>query len=376
MRYKINLRLIEKWRTAWFRYSRLSDHTRNDEAVFRAAASKAFVLRYSTPRVPMKTLFLTAVLLVLGSHCRAAGSNIDEQQVLTAAHQANLFHNDVGPFQLEVDFVIQTTVPTQGHLTLKWDGPDRWWRQIVVGGFRQIEIMNGERRYTSRNAPFTPLRVMEVVHLLQFADFSQLQVKKEKHRAQGGIEMTCAEVKIGTGKSGSSREICLNSSHEIVSDEWKEPPDEQLRERYADYFEFQSLHYPRQIERFVDGSRTVSVHVESLTMAAFDPALLVPPAGVIERRQCANMKFPVPVKTPEPFYPKSASQNRLMGDTAVALTVLADGSVGDIQLIGRSAQSMDEATLKTLKGWKFKPAMCGAEPVVTDINVMVSFRLE
>jgi outer membrane biosynthesis protein TonB len=37
---------------------------------------------------------------------------------------------------------------------------------------------------------------------------------------------------------------------------------------------------------------------------------------------------------------------------------------------------MDDATLRTLKGWKFKPAMCGADPIVSDIVVVVSFRLE
>ena len=73
---------------------------------------------------------------------------------------------------------------------------------------------------------------------------------------------------------------------------------------------------------------------------------------------------------------KSASQNKLMGETVVAMTVLTDGSVSDIYLIGRAAQSIDEATLNTLKHWKFKPAMCGSEPVVSDIQVVVSFRLE
>jgi periplasmic protein TonB len=84
----------------------------------------------------------------------------------------------------------------------------------------------------------------------------------------------------------------------------------------------------------------------------------------------------VPLKTPDPQYPKSASENGMMGDTTVSMTVLADGSVTDIQLVGRATHSMDDATLKTLKGWKFKPAMCGTEPVVTDIDVVVSFRLE
>lgn len=87
------------------------------------------------------------------------------------------------------------------------------------------------------------------------------------------------------------------------------------------------------------------------------------------------MKPPVPVKQPDPLYPKSAIQNRVMGDTTVSMTVFVDGSVGEIQLLGSSTHSLDDATLQTLKGWKFKPAMCGAEPVVSDIQVVVNFRL-
>jgi periplasmic protein TonB len=87
------------------------------------------------------------------------------------------------------------------------------------------------------------------------------------------------------------------------------------------------------------------------------------------------MRHAVPVKTPDPIYPESARQNKLMGDTVVAMTVLTDGSVSDIQLIGSAAHSMDNASLETLRSWKFKPAMCGTEPVVSDIEVVVSFRI-
>jgi TonB family protein len=65
-----------------------------------------------------------------------------------------------------------------------------------------------------------------------------------------------------------------------------------------------------------------------------------------------------------------------MGDTTVAMTVLTDGSVTDIRLIGTATRLMDDAALQTLKGWKFKPAMCGSEPVVSDIEVVFSFRLQ
>ena len=114
----------------------------------------------------------------------------------------------------------------------------------------------------------------------------------------------------------------------------------------------------------------------SLAPSTFDETLLVVPRDAVERRLCDDMKHATPVKTPDPLYPKSASKNRLMGDTTVSMTVLTDGSVTDIQVIGKATQSMDDATLQTLKGWKFKPAMCGSDPVVSDITVIVSFRLE
>jgi TonB family protein len=182
----------------------------------------------------------------------------------------------------------------------------------------------------------------------------------------------------GAGKfHGKPHEVCINSaSHDILSDEWKEPPDEQRSEEYTDYFDFGGHRYPRKLELLVNGAKVISASVGMLTKTTFDEALLVPPKGAIERRQCADMKHPVPIKTPDPMYPQSASQNQLMGDTIVAMTVLTDGSVTDIQLVGSAGHSMDDATLQTMKAWKFKPAMCGADPVVSDIEVVVSFRLQ
>jgi protein TonB len=112
-----------------------------------------------------------------------------------------------------------------------------------------------------------------------------------------------------------------------------------------------------------------------LTEARFDDSPLVPPKGAIERRECPDIQRAVPIKTPEPIYPRSAGQNGLMGDTTVAMTILTDGSVSDLQVIGRAANTMDEASLQTIKKWKFKPAMCGSDPVVSDIEVVVSFRI-
>lgn len=325
----------------------------------------------------MKKLALASTLLICGFPTLLSANDPAAQQALIEANQrASLFQDQARPFQLDVDFVLQLRVPTQGHLTLKWEANHRWWRKVVMDGFEQIEIRNGEKLYISRNIDFTPVRIGELIGLLQFAeDPEKLLVKKQKAQRENGVEMLCLRVE---GESrGKNHEVCLNpEAHEILSDEWHEAPDERRKAQYSDYFDFGSHHYPRKLQLLVNGSVVITANVKDLQATILDQALLLPPKGAIERRPCKGMTHAVPVKTPEPAYPRSASENKLMGDTTVAMTVLTDGSVSNIRLIGTATHSMDDATLQTLRGWKFKPAMCGSEPVVSDIEVVVSFRLE
>lgn len=328
----------------------------------------------------MKLSIMVAAALLFSVQSLLWADNDAAVQMLTGAEQQdNLFRDDRSPVRLEISFVAQQGVPTQGHLSLRWAAKDRWWRKVSLSDFQQIEIRNGEKLYTIRNMSFTPFRVGELISLLQFAPNASpgsFVVKKPKQRIENGKGITCMQVK-GDEDRDKPREFCIDSaSHDILTVDWKEPPDELRREQFADYFEFDAHRYPRKLELIVNGSKVITAQVDELTIAAIDEGLLIPPKGAIERRQCGGMKHAIPVSTPDPMYPKSASQNQIGGDTIVAMTVLTDGSVADIQLVGSSARSLDEASLNTLKKWKFKPAMCGAEPVVSDIHVVVSFRME
>jgi TonB family protein len=326
----------------------------------------------------LKKLIPTTLFLFVACHLMQAAADPAAQQLFIAAEQqANLFLRDASPFELNIDFLIQMNVPTKGRLTLKWEAEDLWWRRIITDEFQQIDIRNGDKLYISRSLPFTPVRMRELPTLLQIGEHAEeLELKKAKHQVERGVEMTCLQVRKKDTRD-EQHELCVNpASREILSDEWKVQPDGRRRQQYSDYFEFRGHRYPRKLELFVNGIKAIDATVDSLTTAPLDQALLVPSKGAIERRQCRNMRPPEPVKTPDPMYPESASGNRMMGDTIVSMTVLADGSVTNIRLIGSATHSMDEATLQTLKGWKFKPATCGSEPVVVDIEVVVSFRLQ
>ena len=318
-------------------------------------------------------LILSTLFLLLVASAVLAGTDPAAQQLLADAEkQADIFQADASPFQLDVDFTAQLMVPTPGHLTLKWDAHDRWWRRVTLSGFQQIEIRDKDKLYIARNAPATPVAIKELLEMIQsFDTHGEVKIKKQKQRVENGVDLTCLRM---PGKD--SRDICLNpASRDLVSVEWNQLEDERRTHRYSNFVSFRGHRYPREMTLLINGIKAISAHVVSLETSPLDQALLVPPKGAIERKQCEGFRHAVAVKTPDPMYPKSASQNRMMGDTTVSMTILTDGSVSNIQLIGSAARSMDEATLQTLRSWKFKPAMCGSEPVVSDIEVVVSFRL-
>jgi TonB family protein len=237
-------------------------------------------------------------------------------------------------------------------------------------GFEQIEIRNGEMLYTKRNIDYTPVRIKELLDLLQFAQPEELIAKKQKQRVENGTAVSCIQAET-KGPARKLHELCIDSSsHDILSDSWQVPPDEQRKQQFSDFVEFAGSRYPRNLELRLNGSTAITAHLQSLTSAAFDEALLVVPQGAIERRQCINLKPPVALSTPDPDFGGVTS-----GVVTVAMTVFANGSVGDMHILGTSNQAMNERVLETLKTWRFKPAMCGQDPVDLEIEVIVSSRL-
>lgn len=322
----------------------------------------------------MKKLLLVAAAALCYLH--PALASVDpavQQSLIVAAKRADLSSDEPGPFQLEVDFVAQLDVPTRGHLSFKWEKKDRWWRSIVFGDFQQIEVKDGEWHYTKRNADFTPLPVEYLIDLLNFgADSEKLAAKREKRRTEDGVELNCIRAARTDFPKQSSHEICLNgASNQIAVDEWEGVPDGKRREQFDGYFDFGAHSYPRRLELMVGGSEVVAANVVDLALAAFDPSLLTPPQGAIARRECDGLKYPVSVKRTDLPYPKSAIHSGTTVDAEVAMTVLTDGSVENVRFVGRASSSVDDATLQALRGWKFKPAMCGTDPVVTDIRILL-----
>jgi len=89
---------------------------------------------------------------------------------------------------------------------------------------------------------------------------------------------------------------------------------------------------------------------------------------------------PQPIYKPEPPYTPQAKRDKVEGAVVTSVGVDARGAVSDVKLTAVSLSKnlrdgLDESVLKTLRTWKFKPAVKDGKPVPVKVTVEVSFKL-
>jgi periplasmic protein TonB len=84
---------------------------------------------------------------------------------------------------------------------------------------------------------------------------------------------------------------------------------------------------------------------------------------------------PKPIALSKPKYPRAAFDSRLEGTVIVEITIDSRGRVAKAQ-IKQSAPGLDEAALKCVSKWRFRPALKAGKPVATVANAPVMFRIK
>lgn len=289
----------------------------------------------------------------------------------SAAKLSDLTTADQGPFEMDGDFTAQINTPVEGHFVYRWKSKTEWWRKITMGGFEEVEVFRGETSYIVRNLSFEPERVSELTGLLWHShSYDDYYAWKQKKRKLNGLEVSCIQMKYRSG-GGDGPEVCIDpKSNQIVLETWRGMfRDDETRKEYYDYIPFGSHQIPSTLKLREGAAVILSAHITNLKAAEFDDALFTPPPGAIERRHCQGIKPPVRIRA---WSAGGLNLKGLGGVTTLSITIGVDGSVTEAHLIGRSTKEMDDKILRSLHDWKYRPAMCGNEPVVADLMVTIS----
>jgi protein TonB len=84
---------------------------------------------------------------------------------------------------------------------------------------------------------------------------------------------------------------------------------------------------------------------------------------------------PVPAKTNEtPAYPQEARNSGQTGTVVLKVVVLADGSVGDVQVM-RGDEPFVSAAIAAVKKWTYEPARHQGQPITVYRIIQIPFKL-
>jgi TonB family protein len=78
---------------------------------------------------------------------------------------------------------------------------------------------------------------------------------------------------------------------------------------------------------------------------------------------------------PPPLYTDTAQKLKFNGTVVLQVTVSEEGRAEDISVVKGLPFSMTEQAIKAVRGWEFKPATDGKEPVAVRVPIEITFRL-
>ncbi len=107
-------------------------------------------------------------------------------------------------------------------------------------------------------------------------------------------------------------------------------------------------------------------------------ALDIKPQVVIQSNRAALFVLPHLESISEPIvYPKLAVRRGWEGETVVAAEVLANGAVGRRHVAKSSGHEiLDQTALESAENWKFQPALKNGRPVISHLEIPITFRLK
>ena len=101
----------------------------------------------------------------------------------------------------------------------------------------------------------------------------------------------------------------------------------------------------------------------------------LPKAQSSEKAAALGVTPPEGVYEPEPAYTREAKRAGIEGTVRLLITVDEDGKASDVRVRDGPGYGLDEEAAKTVKTWKFKPALKDGKPVSVQVIVEVNFRL-
>jgi protein TonB len=89
-----------------------------------------------------------------------------------------------------------------------------------------------------------------------------------------------------------------------------------------------------------------------------------------------EVKEPIEISRVKPQYPEAARKARMQGVVILEAIITKDGSVSDVRILRGINPLLDNAAMRAVQQWRYKPATFNGRPVPVYLTVTVTFTLQ
>jgi TonB family protein len=330
----------------------------------------------------LRVTVCSTILLVL---CSSASPVDDVQktaeEMLNRARQLSDIRSPNAPgFRLNVTFSFAgpDLDTLHGTYTEVWKSNSQWRRETVVGDFRRIEIGGPDRYWLidgGKDLPEEAARVATVVDMfpkrsatIEFETITDL-----------GPTTQCAVTK-AEGERHLKHAFCFDKDKHLLKEN---VAPQEFFTRAVDYSchynrfrKFGDYWFPQEVVCFMDRRQRLEARVVDLSPEPSpETALFTPPAGAVGIGDCSVTPVPPEaVSTPQPrsmLLPSQVGEHLHL--VMERMVVDTKGKPQDLRITRSGGKKFDEATLETVRAWRYKPGTCNGEPMTVLMSTDVKF---
>jgi TonB family protein len=320
-----------------------------------------------------------ALLAFMGWYSSARDEQTpDTQQLLNSVHKISDL-TLLGPYVLTARIVINpgdNKREQAGTLVISRDH-DLSRVELKIGGTDEVQIHRNHVSYivpsqsllpesglTNFDKTWDPSRSGEI----EIAD--KYKLGKAHAESIGENRAWCFDKKTEHMKSTLTEKLCIDASRPVLL---RRSVSTTSREEFMDYAQVGTQQHPQKVSILRGRMAHIEVTDIHIATAVLSEELFKPPEDAIEVESCANERAPEPIHTPEPSFPERASKDSKRGMVVLDVIVAKDGTIALARSVTPDDYGFSQSAERTVRTWRFKPAVCSGHPVATEMNVEVFF---
>jgi TonB family protein len=323
-----------------------------------------------------RILISLIVLPLLLSAAFASKKDAEATALIEHAKQLSDIRAEGAPaFRMRVSFKIfkQDGSVAEGTYFEAWTSKAQWRKEVAFGDFRRTEVAVGRRSWLLESTAATPEEIESVSGFTEPLTLQPeaRQPRRVEDRESDGLIVRCVE----TGKEAA---LCFDKVAGTLTSKGELDHRGGLTVRkacvYSSYQKFGDHLVAKSYECYQDKKTTLEAKIIEFTVEpALDPSLFTALEGARESVNCLeSVQLPVLTYGDPPPPPRRSPR-----DVTVVLSVVVgtDGKPRGLRVVPPQIQEFDRAALDAVKHWRFKPALCGREPIEKTISLEIEFHI-